>query len=213
MRSAAIRQALERLSNSRYRLWFVIILTLSLGLTVIWPLADDYKAARSQHSRLMAELARTWSDIEQLDQFQRVRGERLERLKTLESTTTGEAELQNFREQLIELARESGCRVRTIRVGTSAERVWKPGDSIVTSSTTAATAKGPYTLATQTIDLSVTGSMESLKLLLEQLHRGGKLMHTKTFQLKPAGQTEPGQLILDMDVLLFDLKERKSGSA
>ena len=213
MRSAAIRQVVERLSNSRYRLWFVIILTLTLGLTVIWPLADDYKASRNQRSRLLADLARTRSDIEQLDQFQRVQAERLESLNKLEATTTSQSELQSFREQVIELAREAGCRVRTIRLGVSSERVWKPGDPVLTAATNTSTAKGPFTLATQTIDLSVTGSVDSLKLLLEQLHRSGKLMHTKKFQLKPAGQTEPGQLILDMDVLLFDLSERKAGAA
>ena len=212
MRSAAIRRAIERLSNSRYRHWFVIILTLILGLTVIWPLADDYKASRNQRSRLLADLARTRSDIEQLGEFQRVRKERLETLSMLQATTTSDAELQAFREEIIELAREAGCRVRTIRLGASSERVWKSGDPVLTAPANAATAKGPFKLATQTIDLSVTGSMESLKRLLEQLHESRKLMHTKTFQLKPVGQTEPGQLILDMDVLLFDLSEGKSAA-
>ena len=206
----AIRHALEGFIASRHRHWFVIILTLLLGLTVIWPLADDYKASQDRYARLKSVLHNTQQDIASIDRFENVKQDRLEKLARLDAKTTGEKELQSFRERVIELARDSGCRVRTVRVDPMATRPWKKGEAVLSTTTVSATAKAPYTLSSQPVHLSVSGGIEGLKLLLEQLQRDGKLMHTKGFQLKPAGQTEPGQLIMDLDLLLFDLTERSA---
>jgi hypothetical protein len=208
-----VRLLIERFNSSRHRLWIVIIATLLTSVTTVWPIADDYKAARQRRELLTSTLRATLDDIEGIDRFSQVHVERSIKLDGLDAKTIGHEELQAFRNGVVEIARESGCRVRSIKVGQAATRPWKIGEPVLNVATTQKPTNRDFTLTTLPMHLSIAGDLEELNGLLQRMHDGTKVLHTKTFQLKPAGQGEPEQVILEMDLLLFDLSEAKKETA
>ena len=203
-----IKQTLTGLLLGRHRTWGVITVTFAIGLALILPAADEYSASRDRHARLTSTLNNTRSIVARLDEYEGQVAERVRKLENLETRTTGEKQAQAFRERIVVMVRESGCQMRRIRLGQPTARRWHENDKALDQM--ASTTKGPETplmLNVQPVSLSVTGTTASVKGLLEQLHRSGKMMHTKSFALRPAGLENPKEVLLDVEFLLFNLTE------
>jgi len=203
-----VKETLTRALTGPYRTWGVITLTFAIGLAVILPAADEYTASRDRQAQLTATLENTRSIVARLDEFEGMVAQRLQKLEELENRTTRDQQAQAFRERVVTMVRESGCQMRRVRLGQPTSRRWHENDNALDQ--VASITKGPETvlmLNVQPVSLSVTGTTAGVKSLLEQLHRSGKLMHTKSFALRPAGLENAKEVLLDVEFLLFDLTE------
>src|SRR5688572_31136648 len=123
-----IDQALRNFCESPRRWLIVIAGTFAVGLVLVIPLVDAYCAGRNEKEALLAELDSARQIAAELsDNETRVAAE-LAQLKVIEARTTDEDSLPVLRGKLVDLAKETGCNIRRLSMGTAGSRPWKPGD-------------------------------------------------------------------------------------
>jgi hypothetical protein len=199
-----IEQFLRRFLESPGRRGIVITLTFLIGLAVIWPAVDEYKTLQNQQVRLTATLTNTRATVERLPDFQHQVDQKLQLLGALESQEVKEADANQFRNWVVGLARQTGCEMRRVHIGTATGQRWREGANPLEISPTDG-PETPYVLTSLPVSIAVSGPLASVKQLLAQLHDTHKLMHTKRFVLKPEGQ-DPKDVTLELELLLFDLE-------
>jgi hypothetical protein len=62
------------------------------------------------------------------------------------------------------------------------------------------------------MSLSMTGTLEAVKDLLSRLQSSNRLIHCQNFSLGPV-RNNPKEVVLDLELLLFDLTEAKEDSS
>jgi hypothetical protein len=67
-------------------------------------------------------------------------------------------------------------------------------------------AESPYMLNTSSISVSVSGSLSGIKDLLAHLQSARRLVHSKSLSLSSTREN-PKELVLDLELLLFNLLE------
>ena len=201
-----IEPTLRAFCESRHRWLIVISVTLGIGLVTLLPLVDDYFAGKSEKTECMEELRNARLDAADLDTLKSRVAELTAQLDGIEKRTVSESTVAEYRSQLVDLARTSGCQLRRITVGTAQSRPWYKGNDPIENQPKTATKKksSGLELERQPLALSVSGSMSSLKSLLEQIRNDQLLMHVKNMELRPTGQDRK-QVILDLELWFFDL--------
>src|SRR5690349_15907929 len=112
-----IEQALQRIEEHPRGRAIVITLSFLVGLLLLWPLADDYSALTANRAKLAEELDDSRADGEQIGQLETRVAAAAQELAELESRTVSEQAISDFRNDLVELVRQSGCQVRRIDNG------------------------------------------------------------------------------------------------
>jgi hypothetical protein len=206
-----IEQTLQRFLENRFRRAIVITVTCVIALAVVWPAADEYLALTDRYEKLNATRINAQGTLAQLDRFETLVAEEELQLSRLERRSVGPKNVHEFREWVVELARTSGCQLRRARVGTPVMQAWKEGATPldVTSS------QGPetgYALRTLPFSLAVSGSLASVKRLLARIHEQQRLIHTRSFLLRP--DVAPSkEVLLDLELMLFELVEGDTKAA
>jgi hypothetical protein len=199
-----IEQVLRRFLESSSRREIVITLSFLIGLAVIWPVADEYRALQNQQVSLTATLNNTRATVERLPAFQQQVDQKVQLLATLESQEVKEQDANQFRNLVVGMARQASCDVRRVQVGAATTQRWREGGNPLEPSQGEG-SETPYILRSLPLTVAVAGPLENVKQLLAQLNELHKLMHTKRFILKPEGQ-DPKSVILELDLIMFDLE-------
>ncbi len=209
-----IEQTLRTLVESRYRWLIVISVTSAIGLALLLPLVDDYFAGRKEKADLTRELENSRLAAQQLEPLEKRVGEETSKLDELLRRTVSEKQVSLYRGRLVDLARRTGCQIRRITVGTVHTRPWHEKDDPLADRVDPA-AVGKETglqLRRQPVSVSVSGSMSNLQSLLEEMRKDRMLMHTRNFDLRPAGQNRR-MVNLEMELWFFDLSTPTGTSA
>ncbi|MFO0791159.1 MAG: hypothetical protein U0805_16990 [Pirellulales bacterium] len=206
-----IEQALRRFCELKHRKLIVIAGTFIVGLVLVMPLVDAIRAGRDEQESLLAELDSARSVAAEIQGFETRVGEKLTQLKEIEDRTVDDESMPALRGKLVDLAKETGCSIRRLNVGTMSSRAWKPGDSplIATSDKKAAEpASGPnFQLEWRPVSISLSGTSASLRSMVERVAATGMLMHTKSLEMYPSSPTRQ-TLTLDMELWYFTLARK-----
>ena len=201
-----IEQTLRTFCESRRRWLIVIAGTFVVALVLILPLADLYFAERNAKVELSAELADTHQVVDTIAESEAHLAAKTAELKTYEARVVDEQSLPALRTRLVELARDTGCSLRRLNVGSASTRPWHEADDPTTSDTKAKSAEHTtgFNLEWRPVTVSVTGSNANLCSLLERMEADHMFMHTKNFEMHPDGEGRKN-LNLDMELWYFNL--------
>jgi hypothetical protein len=133
----------------------------------------------------------------------------LAQLKVFEARTTDDDSLPVLRGKLVDLAKETGCNIRRLSVGTAASRPWNPGDDPINP--TAAGKPGEsapvFVLEWRPVSISLSGTSAALRTMLDRIAATGMLMHAQSLEMYPANASRQ-TLSLDMELWYFTLVRR-----
>jgi hypothetical protein len=200
-----IKQTLQRFLDSRFRSAIVTTVTCVIALAVIWPAADEYFALKDRYEKSSATRTNAEATLAHLDRFEAAVVDQERELDRLQQRSVAPKTVHEFREKMLELARTTGCQLRRARVGTPVLQAWKEGATPLDPAASQGAETG-YSLRSLPFSLAVSGPLASVKRLLAEIHDRQKLMHTKSFLLRPEA-TPSKDVLLDMELMLFELVE------
>jgi hypothetical protein len=176
---------------------------------LVLPLVDAYRAGLTDKEALIADLDSAKTVAAGLEGFEARVTEKLAQLSELEAKTVDDESLPVLRGKLVDLAKETGCSIRRISVGSVSSRPWAPGDNPIGPPDDA--RKNDPTTAFQLewrpVSISLSGSSSSLRGMLERVGTSGMLMHAKTLDMYPSSPTRQS-LTLDMELWYFTLARK-----
>jgi sensor c-di-GMP phosphodiesterase-like protein len=194
-------------SDSRRRL-AVIILSCVLVLLVGWSAADAYFATRQQQVNLRRQIQNAKRVSQSTEQLQQTLETKTQQLAEARARGVSTADVHEFRRQLVEMTRTSGCRVR--RINNSKPRIqdWQFDDNPLAPHMRA-DKKNPsqYRLVSQQLDLTIDGKLPAVRDLLDRLAKFNKLIHTDVFTLRPT-TVGSNDVTVQLRLMLFDLEDK-----
>jgi hypothetical protein len=204
-----IEPLLRRFCESKHRTIIVIAGTFVVGLLLVLPLVDVYCAGRNEKKAWLAELESAKQVAESLPLVESRVAEKIAQLQTFEQRTVDEQSLPALREKLVDLAKEAGCSIRRINVGSASSRPWSPGENpiAVTSDSKRNESNGGFLLEWRPVSISLSGASANLQNMVERVAAAGMLMHTKAFEMYPSSPSRQ-TLTLDMELWYFTLVRR-----
>lgn len=204
-----IEETLRKFCESRHRSLIVIAGTFVVGLVLVLPLVDVYCAERDEKEALLTELDSARSIAAAVEGFEARVTEKVAQLKVFEARTVNDESLPELRSKLVDLAKETGCNIRRLAVGTMSARPWVAGEDPINPKTNTKQGEAPseFTLEWRPVIISLSGSNSSLRGLMERLSAAGMLMHVKSFEMYPSSPNRQS-LTLDMEVWYFTLSRR-----
>jgi hypothetical protein len=204
-----VESLLRALVEHRRRGLFVIILTCGLALLLVWPVVDEYFVLTEECAQLELSIAEAQQEALGADPLKKAAAGRAKELSELREATMVVSDVHEFSSKLVELTRSKGCQLRKVDLGDAQKRKWSEQDHPLSPpASTAQTKETPFELRTQKVALSVSGPLDRVQELLQELHGMGKLVHTQSLQLKPTDDTRR-EVNLDLELLFFDLKRVK----
>ena len=201
-----IRTLLQRCVEDRARRWAVIIPILGIGLAVVLPAADKNTDLRKRQTEWRAKVAKIRHEVAGLDVVRQTAQRKRAERDGWRSRAVSAENVHQFRQQVVALARDSGCQIRRVHVGTSQTRPFKEGDDPLGQAKNSRPTRKPpaFALETQTLTMSVSGNLESVRKMLVQLDAADRMVHTKSFTLAPSRE-DRRNVVLDLELLLFGL--------
>ncbi len=200
---------LDRYLTHPRRWLFVTTATFGFGALFLLPALDSFESARSRHAELLSQLEQRQAEVARLSLWQKKLTEQKAKLNEFEQRAFGEEQAEQFRTQLGELTRRSGCTMRRIRLTDARLREWKAenDDPLADRSPTDAKGETPFLLKTQPLAISVEGKLSAVQELLKSVPTDGRLMQVGNVQIK---QVEGNATLVSLDVefVLFDLVQK-----
>ncbi|MEM9185561.1 MAG: hypothetical protein AAGB00_03605 [Planctomycetota bacterium] len=193
----------DRFCESRHRWLIVTGATFLASLVTILPQADQYLTLRADEDEKTEELDEARQTAQMLAGLRDRVVETTSELEALERRTLPEEAVSDFRNQLVEMVRESGCQVRRIGVGGVRVRQWRENDRPLAEPSEKAGPDTPFQLETRAVSLSVTGSMTEVRELLGKIESNGMMNHAKGLDLRPAGRG--GRVQMELELWCFAL--------
>jgi hypothetical protein len=199
----------RKFCESRHRTLIVTGVTFVVGLLLVLPIVDVYYAGRDEKSALDGELEAAKEVASDLPQYERRVAEKLAQLQALEARSVDEASLPTLRGKLLELAKETDCSIRRLNVGAISSRPWLANDDPLTAKLDTKAEEGatPFVLEWRPVNLSLSGTSENLRTLLEKIAASGMLMHTKVLDMYPSSPSRQS-LTLDLELWYYTLTRR-----
>jgi hypothetical protein len=175
---------------------------------LVLPLVDLYSAERDEKAALLAELESASQVAAMINRFETGVAEKTAQLAALEARTINAESLPALRTKLVDMARETGCSLRRLNVGTPMSRPWHDGvDPTATGAEGGANRaedKSRFLLQFWPLSVSLSGNDANLRNLLERMEADGMLMHTKVFDMRAASASRK-TLNLDMELWYYNL--------
>jgi len=200
-----IEQALRSFCEARHRTLIVIAGTFVVGLVLVLPLVDVLRAGHDEKEALLTELDSAKNVAVGLEVFETRVNEKLTELSEQEARTVDDESMPALREKLVDLAKETGCSIRRITVGTASARNWAPGqDPIAQVEPKLTDTPTLFKLEWRPISLSLSGTSSSLRTMLERASTSGMLLHAKSFEMYPSSPTRQ-TLTLDLELWYYTL--------
>jgi hypothetical protein len=180
---------------------------------MVLPAADMNRALRTQRADLAVQLGRRRRQLAGHDAARRMAAAKLAELRQWEIRAIPADGIHQFRQEIVDMARESQCQVRRIRIDAPVSRVWKKEDHPLKRNTRRdETQDTHHLLQTHRVFLSVSGPLGGVRNLLNRLHAANRLVHCENFSLIPVRENRK-ETVLDLELVLFDLTEEAKGEA
>jgi hypothetical protein len=199
-------QDLQILLNHPKRNWFIFGLCGALALLWGLPATEKYYELNSRETELQKKIAAGANEQKSLARSKQILSNKQTEVAALRAKTMSQENIQEFRDQIVGIARDSGCTMRRIKIAdTPNKRDWYENDAPLDNRVHGEKEKKtPFKLQSQQLTVQVTGPMENVLQLLEKLATFDKLSETTTLNLKRS--VEDQSLIeMDLEMLLFDL--------
>lgn len=160
----------------------------------------DIEELRAEHQRLFEQRNSMEARHEQLS----------EKLATYEQRSITAESMNTFRDKIVEMVREHGCRIRQARVTDPQTRPWKgPEDDPLVSTSDSGFAEEGFDLVTTQLHLTVTGDFSAIQKLCKEIVEANYLAVTEFISLQPVDVT--GQAIqMELRIKFFGIKERET---
>jgi len=202
------KETLRSILEGRSRPLVVMGLTSLVGLVAFTSAADEYLTLRERGEEASAGLDEARQTVEELAWLQTTSAGIETELANFQSRAVAESDLHELRNWLAETARAAGCHMRKSEPQAMQVRPWyAQDDPLHAPHKTADNPETPYDLTTQTIRLTLAGSLPEVREFLSQLEARQHLMHTRRFRLRPDDQNAQ-EVVLELDILLFHLGPR-----
>jgi hypothetical protein len=194
----------------RQIIWY-LRLTATVGSVVVllvvgWPWADDYlrrRASVDHLEKLRLEFEQLAGRELQIAELNRSLGGKLELLNQRSLTPENEA---TVRDQLVEIIRENGCRVRQINLEEIPTRPWS-GDSddpLKEDIDAVADREYEYSLVSKRISLTLSGSLESIVKVVESIEARNYLAITENLSIQATSVT--GEIVqMELRIRFFGI--------
>lgn len=205
-----IEQTLRRFCEFEHRKLIVIAGTFVVGLVLVLPLVDLLRSGRDEQENLLAELDSARNVAGELETFEKRVAEKTAELKAFEARTVNEESLTTLRGKLVDLAKEAGCSIRKLSVGSMSSRAWQPGDdpkAPVASHKPGDNTTSNFQLEWRPVMVSVSGTSANLRNMIDKVAESGMLMHTKSLDLYASSPTRQA-LTLDLELWYFTLARK-----
>jgi hypothetical protein len=204
-----IEQAVRRFCEAKHRKLIVIAGTFIVGLLLVLPLVDVYSAGVAEKEDLTSQLESAQHVARSLKGFEARVTEKLAELKVLEERTIDDESLPALRVKLVDLAKETGCSIRKLSVGTAVSRPWQPGQNPIGPAVgeKKPEAESHFQLEWRPVNMSLSGTSASLRSMVEKVAATGMMLHTKSFEMYPSSPTRQS-LTLDIELWCFTLARK-----
>lgn len=179
---------IDRFCDSPRRWLIVTAVTLVVALATVLPQVDQYQALIAEEEEQRTQLAEVERSADYLPKLRQRVNQTDEQLAALEAKTLTQEGVAEFRNELVNLVRESGCQVRRIGVGAVRTRKWHEKDYPLAEPRGNVGAETPFSLETRPVNLSVTGSMNEVRDLVGRVEKSGMMLHTRAIDLRPTGR-------------------------
>ncbi len=200
----SIEKLLRDFVDHPWRRSIVITLTCIVGLVTIWPAADEYIALRDYHDTLEHSLEEAEHELAHLGELAQAVDEKAEELAVWQAKVIDTEDTYAFREELVELTRESGCHIRRLDLGARHAQNWEAGDDPLSPpKLDDAHQASPFLLRTQHVRLGLAGPMVGVADFLARLRAEDRFVYPTTVVLRPSVHGT-GEVELDMQLILFD---------
>jgi len=118
------------------------------------------------------------------------------------------AQADEFRNEVIGLIRDNGCRLRSVTPGDHEVRRWMEDDELesdgfVLDDFEEEPLPTPFSLVSQSLNVQVSGSFENIRRLIDAVQALNRAAQTRTLVVQ--ADSELG-LLLDWDLLFYDLE-------
>jgi Tfp pilus assembly protein PilO len=187
----------------------VITLTFVTGLLVVMPAVEDYSAAKERSKTAREKLDEIKRQVQNLPQLQQTFERNKRQLKTLEAKAVTEKNVEQLRDTLAKLIRETGCTQRLLSIDTSPTlKTWMTNDSALGRK--AYVDPGPetkYLLANRNAKLAIEGAMANVYQFMARVSQLDRFMHVKRVRLERSARDE-NVTELEMEFELFDLTRK-----
>lgn len=202
---AAVKARLPKFLEHPARPAIVWSLTAAAALFLAKPACEAMRDACSRRTLLERKLVDSHRDASGLTQLTTKAEERETQLTELEERGIAEDGVHAFREQLVELLRTSGCRLRQIDLGDAQTRPWATVDDPLKSQRVIAKKEQTeFSLRTQPLSLSATGPLSGVQTFCERLKALERTLHTKSVTVR-LNDVDRDELLLEVELLLFHL--------
>jgi len=180
---------IRRFCESTHRKLIVVIVTALVGLVVLIPLADDYFDKKESRRTLTEELDRAHQTAKMLPDYEERLTALTQEMGEYETRSVSQKSISQYRSRLVELIRDSDCKVRRLEVSAPTARPWLENDDPLkkTVAKRPAAKKTPFTLLRSRVALTVDGPMENINGFLEKLHQEKTFAYPHRLELHRVG--------------------------
>ena len=203
-----IEHALRSFCEAKHRTLIVIAGTFMVGLVLVLPLVDVLREGHDEKEALLAELDSARQVAAGLKGFESRVTQKLAELEVLQARTVDDESLPVLRGKLVDLAKETGCNIRRLSVGSMSSRPWAPGDDPIRPHDAKQNeTSSAFQLEWRPVSISLSGPSASLRSMLDRVNASGMLMHAKSLEMYPSSPSRQS-LTLDLELWYFTLARR-----
>ena len=206
-----IDQLLRKFCESKHRKLIVTAGMFVVAFVLVLPLVDVLRAGHDEREALVAELESSQNVAAETEGFEKRVSEKLSQLQGFEARTVDDESLPALRGKLVDIAKETGCSIRKLAVGSPSSRPWTPGENPVEPQPAKkpgdATESSNFRLEWRPVTISLSGTSTGLRSMAERVAAAGMLMHTKSLEMYPSSPSRQA-LTLDMEIWYFTLARK-----
>jgi len=206
-----VHELIDRFCDSPRRWLIVTAVTFVVAIATLLPQVDQYLAVRADEDEQSEKLAKAGIIAEELPRFRERVAETTAKLEALEGRTLPAERQASFRNQVVNVIRESGCQMRRINVGADRTRSWREDDHPLAEGKQSKGKETSFNLETRAVVLSVTGNMTEIRQLLTRMESLGMLMHARTLDVRPTSRGA-GAIQMDIELWCFALSRTKQSA-
>lgn len=200
-----IEQTVRSIAEHPKKTWIVTILTVGFVLVFTWPAVDSYSAASQKRAAADSQIAEHADLAGRLEQFRSQLASRQLELTKAEDKALGESDVDAIRDKVVELVKGQGLRLRRIRLSDANTRAWYEKDNPLSTQVRSETEKKtPYKLRSQTLNVQVSGPMNNVVALMQDLGDIPHTVHAPGFQVRRSTE-DANQIEMELDLAFFDL--------
>jgi hypothetical protein len=199
------------MNNRNNRATGAILASISLLVIILFavPWVDEYLRLRGDAAKLTELENRSAELRERNEQLDRIDKRLTSSLEELSSRSIDPTKTEHVREEIVEIVRKAGGRIRRLEIPNGERRNWAiDGDQVKNGTMPIYAEESEFDLHTHTVELQVDGSLQSIQTILREITNQGWLMTTKELSMAPTSVRE-SPLSLELRLVLYGLAPRQ----